>query len=203
MPIIGTLPNNIQNGNTVDATPVMADFNFIINQVNANANPTGTFTAPSGTTMGFQQASAPTGWVAQTSTGYDDAVLHSVIPANFVGASGTNTAIQFLQAGWNTNMTVLSIAQMPAHNHADAGHNHGVTDPGHSHAVQYDNTTGGGTPTNNGLSAPTNLQTFTATTGITINTGTANIQNTGGGGGHNHSSNFQMKLVDFITAVKT
>lgn len=39
MAIIGTLPNNIQNGQTVDANPVMADFNFIVNQVNANAAP--------------------------------------------------------------------------------------------------------------------------------------------------------------------
>jgi hypothetical protein len=36
MAIIGTLPNNIQNGQVVDANPVMADFNFIVNQVNAN-----------------------------------------------------------------------------------------------------------------------------------------------------------------------
>ena len=49
MAIIGTLPNTISNGQAVDATPVMADFNFIVNQVNANANPLGTFTAPSGT----------------------------------------------------------------------------------------------------------------------------------------------------------
>lgn len=37
--IVGTLPNNILNGQAVDATPVMADFNFIVNQVNANAMP--------------------------------------------------------------------------------------------------------------------------------------------------------------------
>lgn len=39
MSIIGTLPNNIQNGQLEDATPLMADFNFIVNQVNANACP--------------------------------------------------------------------------------------------------------------------------------------------------------------------
>src|ERR1700676_3544536 len=66
MPIIGTLPNNIQNGNTVDATPVMADFNFIVNQVNANGNPIGTLTAPSGTRTLFHQATAPVGWTQDT-----------------------------------------------------------------------------------------------------------------------------------------
>lgn len=35
--IIGSLPNNIQNGQTEDATTVMANFNWIVNQVNANA----------------------------------------------------------------------------------------------------------------------------------------------------------------------
>lgn len=35
--IIGTLPNNIQNGQTADAVPLMADLNWIVNQVNANA----------------------------------------------------------------------------------------------------------------------------------------------------------------------
>jgi len=34
--IIGTLPNQIVNGTLIDATPVMNDFNYIVNQVNAN-----------------------------------------------------------------------------------------------------------------------------------------------------------------------
>lgn len=35
--IIGTLPVTLQNGTTADATQVMSDLNFIVNQVNANA----------------------------------------------------------------------------------------------------------------------------------------------------------------------
>lgn len=35
--IIGAFPNTISNGQAVDATPVMADFNWIQSQVNANA----------------------------------------------------------------------------------------------------------------------------------------------------------------------
>jgi hypothetical protein len=35
--IIGTLPNILTNGTVADASQVMADFNFIVNQVNANA----------------------------------------------------------------------------------------------------------------------------------------------------------------------
>lgn len=37
--IVGTLPNTLANGQTADATPLMADLNFIVNQVNANAAP--------------------------------------------------------------------------------------------------------------------------------------------------------------------
>lgn len=35
--IVGALPNNIQNGQIEDAVPVMANYNWIVNQVNANA----------------------------------------------------------------------------------------------------------------------------------------------------------------------
>lgn len=37
--IIGTLPVTLQNGTTADATQVMSDLNWIVNQVNANAAP--------------------------------------------------------------------------------------------------------------------------------------------------------------------
>lgn len=52
MAIIGTLPVILQNGTTADATQVMSDFNFIVNQVNANALPT-SFVAP-GTLISVQ-----------------------------------------------------------------------------------------------------------------------------------------------------
>ena len=37
MAIVGSLPNNIQDGQIADAVPVMANFQWIIDQVNANA----------------------------------------------------------------------------------------------------------------------------------------------------------------------
>lgn len=39
MPIIGTLPVNIQDGQQADAGPVMANYQWIVDQVNANAQP--------------------------------------------------------------------------------------------------------------------------------------------------------------------
>jgi hypothetical protein len=40
MSIIGSLPSTFTNGQTADATQVMADLTYIVNQVNANAFPT-------------------------------------------------------------------------------------------------------------------------------------------------------------------
>ena len=37
MSIIGALPFNLQNGQTADATQVMANFNEIVNDTNSNA----------------------------------------------------------------------------------------------------------------------------------------------------------------------
>lgn len=42
MPIVGTLPFHLTNGTTADATQVQSNFQFIADQVNANAAPTGT-----------------------------------------------------------------------------------------------------------------------------------------------------------------
>ena len=41
MPIVGSLPYTIANGNALDATPVQANFNWLMNQVNANAATSG------------------------------------------------------------------------------------------------------------------------------------------------------------------
>src|SRR5580765_7539811 len=95
MAIIGTLPNNIQNGQLADATPLMADFNFIVNQVNANANPTGTLTAPTGTRTIFNQPSAPVGWTQDVSASLSDTGMRIVI-----GAGGTMGG-SVLWSNWN------------------------------------------------------------------------------------------------------
>jgi microcystin-dependent protein len=86
----------------------------------------------------------------------------------------------------------LTTPEMPSHTHTDSGHIHTINDPGHTHnpstSTFFLGYTGsqtafqlGGAPSANNM--PT---TASATTGITINSGTANIQNTGGGGAHNN-----------------
>ncbi|AIO75453.1 hypothetical protein [Burkholderia multivorans] len=56
MGIIGTLPAILQNGTTADASQVMADLNYIVNQVNANAMAAGTISP--GSLVGIQVLTA-------------------------------------------------------------------------------------------------------------------------------------------------
>ena len=95
----------------------MANFNFIINAVNASANPIGTFTAPTGTRMLFNQASPPFGWTQETGAAYNDTSVRTVTGAG--GASGGTTS----WSGWNFNGTyslnpfTITTAQLPLHTH--------------------------------------------------------------------------------------
>lgn len=201
MPIVGTLPNNIQNGQLEDATPVMANFNFLANQINANGNPAGTLTAPSGTAMPFQQAAAPLGWVAQTGAAFNDSMLHIVIPANFVGTGGANAASTLITGPFTGGGHALTVAELAVHGHPDSGHSHGITDPSHVHSVndaaQFGAATGG-SPTGNGGDV-----TGSAQTGITINDGFAQPAPAGSGAAHSHTTNAALQFVDHIIAVKS
>ncbi|GFE60792.1 hypothetical protein [Geobacter sp. AOG2] len=84
---------------------------------------------------------------------------------------------------------VLTTSEMPVHTHADSGHSHAVTDPGHRHGAYSRNTGTGGdvdtTNTGTQQSYSNVWHSFSSTTGITINTAYAAIQNAGGGQPHN------------------
>lgn len=207
MAIIGTLPVSLQNGTNADASQVMSDLNFIVNQVNANANPLGTLTAPSGTSMAFQQASAPAGWVAQTGAAFSDAFLRCITPSSFANTGGANSASSLILGSLTSDGHALTVAELAVHSHSDSGHAHGTTDPGHLHGpgagtAFFTNTGGGnfgGGATVIGLASTTGA----ATTGVTVNAGTANIQNTGSGAAHTHTITPQCRYVDQIIAVKS
>lgn len=67
--IIGALPNNITNGQPLDAVPVMADFNWIVSQVNANVPaliPQFTAVAPFTPRLAFGGSSAGITYSLQT-----------------------------------------------------------------------------------------------------------------------------------------
>ena len=75
----------------------------------------------------------------------------------------------------------VAVNQMPAHTHTDTGHLHATTEVAHHHSTVASGigTTAGGSFSVSGYSA--SGVTGSALTGITVNTGTANLQNTGGG----------------------
>lgn len=158
--------------------------------------------APPGTSIPMAQAAAPLGWTSSVVS--DTAFRYN---SGTGGGTGGSTAWSSWSGGgtFNVNSFTLSIAQLPAHNHTDSGHTH--TDAGHVHtasggAAFYTNAvsqllTGGGT---NSFT----IALDTATGFASINTGNANIQNTGSGS--SIQPNFTtptVKYVDHILAVKS
>jgi len=189
MSIIGTLPNNIQNGQAEDATPVMANFNFIINQVNAAATPLGTFTAPAGTRMLFNQAAPPAGWTQEVGAAFNDTSVRTVTSAGGATAGSVLWSSWNFSGTFNVNSFALSVAQLPAHSHT-------VTDPGHRHGTGYFNNASG----NPGTGIPAYSggdQTTSVTTGITL-------QNTGSGAFITPTYQTpQVKFSDYIIGIKS
>jgi hypothetical protein len=156
--------------------------------------------APPGTSIPMAQASPPLGWISSpiTDTSFR---YNSSSGAGFGGSIGWSS---WNGGGiFNANAFTLSIAQLPPHSHSDAGHAHGTTDPGHHHQMLYfsgNNATGGaGAPAYPGAD-----QTLTATTGVSINTGFANLNNTGSGAAitPNYTTP-SVKYLDHILAVKS
>lgn len=96
--IVGTLPNTIANGQTADAVPLMADLNWIVNQVNANAAPLAN-TALLNASNSFTQ---PQGGVS------------AVAPAQFPIASQVqNQVFNTLASTLGTNTITARVAALP------------------------------------------------------------------------------------------
>lgn len=95
--IIGTLPNQIANGQTADAVPLMADLNWIVSQVNANAaelSNTALLNAANSFTMNQSGPAASA-------------------PANFVIASQVqNSSLLTLSSTLGTNTVTGRVAQI-------------------------------------------------------------------------------------------
>jgi len=209
MPVIGTLPNILTNGTTADASQVMADFNFIVNQVNANANPVGTLSAPSGTRAIFNQQTAPTGWSIDATV--TDHTLQLTAGAGPNVTTTGNAYSGMFNAQWTTDGHALTTAELASHNHGvnDPTHNH--SSPGHSHspASGFDfwtsTSAGGGSFNPSGGSNAINLEVQTAATAVAINLAATgiSIQNNGNGNAHTHTKTFNVNYCQCIVGVKS
>lgn len=180
MSIVGALPVTLTNGTTADASQVMANLNFIVNAVNANAQPAGSYSpagtldAPSGTRMAFHQAAAPAGWVSDTTIGN-----HAVIMSSSGGA---------VQSG-QTNFGALLTGSV-----ATAGHTLLASEiPSHTHVAplasgQYNSGGNAGFLTNASSSSPFNVTTDGGT---------------GGGQAHSHQLTTNYNYVVMVIAQKS
>ena len=167
---------------------------------------------PSGSILLFGGASAPSGFfmcdgtaisrttysvlfavigttygVGDGSTTFNLPDLRGRAPIGYGTGSGLTTRTIGSHGGEETHL--LTTPEIPSHTHTDSGHTH--TDAGHTHGpgagslfitsigVNASIPVGGGIPIGN-------TATTTATGSASIQTGTANIQNTGGGCAHNN-----------------
>lgn len=118
MSIIGSLPFDLSNGATGDATQVSANSNAIVTAVNSGVNALGTLDAPSGTRMTFNNPTAPLGWTVDSSI--TDHGLRAVTSGGAIVGARTAFSI-FLSGGWTAAQTTLANAHLPQHTHSFTG----------------------------------------------------------------------------------
>ena len=110
--IVNTLPFQLQNGTTADATQVMADFNQIVNNTNANAAKNGAnfdITSLNGLTTPLPASSGgSTSYIGGTSAGTNSIVVSTTVPSNFTLTAGK--VVVFIAGGNNNGATQLNVA---------------------------------------------------------------------------------------------
>lgn len=165
---------------------------------------------PSGSVIMFAGSTAPTGFVlcqgqalsrtaeaslfaaigtaygsGDGSTTFNVPNFQTFLPVGVGSHSGNTTRNLGDTGGEETHLLVT--AEMPSHAHTDSGHTH--TDSGHTHppyGYQFAETNGAGQGLTLGYGETFASATTTGTGAANIQTSTANIQATGGGGAHNN-----------------
>lgn len=168
-----------------------SDLGVTLQQYNAQ-----TIVFAAGTAMLFYQNTAPTGWTKVTTSALDNCALRIVSDGSASGGNGgvtggTATFNAVFGASKSTASYTLTTTDIPAHNHS-------ASDAGHAHA--------NGGPSIGTQNVPAGGSASYAVTGGngSTSTGYANISigNTGGGGGHAHALNFDVRYASFIVATK-
>lgn len=104
MPIVNPLPNTIANGQLVDAVPVMANFNWLVSQVNGNACPA---TSGSGILKGNGSGGTSTAVAGTDYAGITSVNIFTQLQSGIAAVAGANFPIasQVQQSAFNTGTT--------------------------------------------------------------------------------------------------
>lgn len=170
------------------ATVYSSDGNSIYS-ADTTSIPAGTIISFAGPGVGDPAApSAPAGYLVCDGTAFSSAnfpALYAAIGTKWNGASalppGTDFRVpnllgQFVRGSTTfAGVGAFQAGEIQSHTHTDAGHSHGVSLPS-----PYVGFTLRAPGTNTGLFIPSGTGDASASLGISINTGTANIQATGG-----------------------
>lgn len=111
MAIVGTLPYTLANGATADAAQVMANYNYIVSQVNANAMPIGSIGVSIGTSLALGGATLGTNVLAATGAASFSSDINSATKHIVTAAHGATFALTTLEdlvtlSGATTNSNV-------------------------------------------------------------------------------------------------
>ncbi|MCW5695767.1 MAG: hypothetical protein KIS96_03420 [Bauldia sp.] len=159
---------------------------------------------PTGTSMLFFQAAAPTGWTKQTTHNNKAIRLVTGTPS-----SGGSVDFSTVFGRVATDNHVLTATQIPSHTHQFSGSVSGNTGNagGHFHTYSRFNLTGGGLPVDN--SAGYNVNSSTENTSNAPNhqhSFSANFSgttgSTGSGNAHSHNIDLRVRYVDAIICNK-
>lgn len=134
----------------------------------------------------------------------DSGVPKTNVTGSLLQSGGAATVDLSHTHGGATGSHVLTVDEMPAHDHDGGVHSHNITDPGHTHTIDVVPSDQDGSGSNGSISG--SKSTGSATTGITINNSAAIIASEGGGAGHTHTiasagSATQSILPPFVAAV--
>ena len=136
---------------------------------------------PAGAVMPFAQNAAPAGWLTADGSAVSRSTysaLYAVLLTTYGAGDGSTTFNLpdlrgiFVRGSDSQTISGTTYSGTYAAKQQDAfkTHNHAVTDPGHSHNIQYYQSTGGGTAAANAQVINSAIGvTASATTGITIN----------------------------------
>lgn len=172
---VSTARNNLGLGSAA-VLNAAAGTGDVLREASSGASLTGIEAFPSGTRMIFQQNLAPTGWVKETNSAFNNRALR-VITGTVGAGTGSVDMSTIFGSGKVTGSHAISVAEMPAHNHP-------------------------GSTLINRLGVGALASVTGSLSNSIINDPLVTVASQGGGSGHTHTLNLDLKYTDYIIAQK-